>query len=70
MSYAQVAQHHKDALKEKKDKQAEVNAPAATTRNNTSTTNHNTLNNTSNGRTAKEDKEYRGELLFVNWSIF
>lgn len=63
MSYAQVAQHHKDALKEKKEKQPENISTTPPTKTNTSTSNHNNINS-NNGRTNPE-RESRGNLTFL-----
>lgn len=63
MSYAQVAQHHKDALKEKKEKQPENIVSTPPTKTNTSTSNHNNINS-NNGR-ANTERESRGKVSFL-----
>lgn len=66
MSYAQVAQHHKDALKEKKEKHSENVSITPIAKTNTSTSNHNNINS-NNGRSNME-RESRGKDFFKNIS--
>lgn len=64
MSYAQVAQHHKDALKDRKEKQPEISTVPTAAKTNTSTTNHNNSSN-NNSRTGTE-RDSRGELRWIS----